>query len=105
MAGDAPDPLGKRALFWMPGTEGTARPLGRRAFYSDAVDDVQPGAGQGPITVTCSGCGAVSRIGWLDFLIFQLPVGVWLPRGRFDRLMTCPACRRRRWVGVTLRRR
>jgi len=40
----------------------------------------------------------------LDLLIFQFPVGVWLPRGRYDHRMTCPVCRKRAWCSVTLRR-
>jgi RNase P subunit RPR2 len=59
--------------------------------------------GRGPITVTCSTCDAVSRIGVLDFLVYQLPIGYWVPRGRFGHRMTCPSCRRRVWAGVTLR--
>jgi hypothetical protein len=46
----------------------------------------------------------VSRIGLVDLVLFQLPFGYWLPRGRFDRRMTCPACRRRTWASVTWRR-
>ncbi|MDA8358362.1 MAG: hypothetical protein M0Z95_19205 [Actinomycetota bacterium] len=59
---------------------------------------------RGSFIVSCSTCGAESRIGLLDLLIFQLPLGWWLPRGRYDHRMTCPACRRRAWVGVTVRR-
>lgn len=127
----APDPLGKRALFWAPGEPEAAdplvapapggrradrapdgaRPLGKRALYSTArrgpgEEESHPGdpvAGRGPITVSCSSCGATSRIGLVDFLIFQLPLGFWLPRGRYGHRMTCPTCRRRAWVGVTLR--
>jgi hypothetical protein len=118
----APDPLGKRALFWVPGAQSdpgsskrpsTARvPLGKRALFSSAPApkhaeaDISenPLANQGPIVVECSACQVVTRIGVLDFVIFQLPFGAWLPRGRFDRRMTCPACRRRVWASVTLRR-
>ena len=110
------DPLGKRALFWAPtetgGERGTgSSPLGKHALFSDAranVEDVEgvltnPIARRGPLVVTCSSCRAVSRIGLLDLIIFQFPIGFWLPRGRFDRRMTCPACRRRVWASVTLR--
>lgn len=114
----APDPLGRRALFWLPveeGGPGAAEhtggrdPLGKRALFSAApapagTDAEHPGIGHGPIVVVCSACGAESRIGVLDFLIYQLPMGYWLPRGRFDHRMTCPACRRRVWAGVTFRR-
>ncbi len=149
---DGPDPLGKRALFWMP-VEPTAqstaesmvqpttrpaarpqrpkglteqpvgdgqtygsrrgRPAGKHALYSTAT--AEPGDGtaparssddprpeQGLFTVTCSACGVVTRIGLLDLLILQFPVGIWLPGRTFDHRMTCPACKRRTWLSVTL---
>ncbi len=117
----SPDPLGKRALFWVPAErphdEGSGPrakgPVGKRALFSNApalpgVDDWPPAenpiADRGPFVVECSSCAAVTRVGVVDFLFFQFPVGFWLPRGRFDRRMTCPACRRRVWASVTLRR-
>jgi len=99
-----------------PGSRPVGRdPLGKRALYSglpEAGGSWEPGpepidhtnGGRGRITVTCADCGALTRIGVLDFIILQLPVGIWLPRGRFDHRMTCPSCRRRVWAGVTLRR-
>ena len=54
--------------------------------------------------MACSSCGSVSRVGLVGFLLLQLPVGAWLPGRTFDRWMTCPACRRRTWTGVTLAR-
>ncbi len=119
--GRGPDPLGKRALFWVPSPSPPAAgdpepippgPLGKRALFSNVPADGSDGAlaGQNPATsrgmivVTCGTCRAVRRIGVLDFLMFQFPIGFWLPRGRFDRRMTCPACRRRVWASVTLRR-
>jgi hypothetical protein len=121
----APDPLGKRALFWAPpagepgGVEadetGTtvALPLGKRALYSGAraepdsraVTSGNPLDTRGSFTVQCARCRQTSHVGVLDLLIFQFPLGVWLPRGRFDHRMTCPSCRRRAWCSVTLRRR
>ena len=139
---DGPDPLGKRALYWMPveaeadaagaADEGAghrvdpshpgsgrvphARPAGKHALFSDAVpadepereraavtadDPIPP---KGMLSVACSTCGAVSRVGLVEFLVLQLPVGAWLPRRTFDRWMTCPACRRRTWTSVTLAR-
>jgi hypothetical protein len=114
-----PDPLGKRALFWVPPGQGergdpgvTAAPLGKRALYSAAeatAEDVvppsleNPMAGRGPVTVECQRCRAVSRISLLDLVLFQFPVGYWLPRGGFDHRMTCPSCRRRAWASLTLR--
>lgn len=116
-----PDPLGKRALFWVPSAEevaGTgaritvALPEGKRALYSGAIldEDVvletdNPVAERGSFTVQCKRCRHVSRVGFLDMVIFQFPVGIWLPGRRFDHRMTCPVCRTRAWCSVTLRRR
>jgi hypothetical protein len=123
-SGKAPDPLGKRALYWVPSSgEGAehpvasgstvALPVGKRALYSGARPErdslaetsENPLAGRGAFVVECERCSQTSYVGVLDLLIFQLPVGVWLPRGRFDRRMTCPSCRKRSWCSVSLRRR
>jgi hypothetical protein len=121
----APDPLGKRALFWVPSAEEgsseapgggattVALPAGKRALYSGAISEAEdrvamsgnPLAERGTFTVECQRCRQTSRVGLLDMLIFQFPVGVWLPRRGFDHRMTCPACRRRTWCSVTVRRR
>jgi hypothetical protein len=121
-----PDPLGKRALFWVPSSPAdaddepaarvattTALPVGKRALYSGArpeSDSLVATSGnpldqRGSFIVECERCQQTSYVGMLDLLIFQLPLGFWLPRGRFDRHMTCPACRKRSWCSVTLRRR
>ena len=119
--GKAPDPLGKRALYWAPATPAeesgvssptTVLPVGKRALYSGA--SAEPGAvpassdspltERGTFTVRCQRCRQVSRVGLLDMVIFQFPIGVWVPRGRYDRRMTCPSCRKRSWCSVTLRR-
>jgi hypothetical protein len=120
----APDPLGKRALFWVPsaGESGSdepgaagatvALPLGKRALFSGArpepdslaMTSGNPLDDRGSFTVECARCRQTSRVGMLDMLIFQLPLGVWLPRRRFDHRMTCPSCRKRAWCSVTLRR-
>ena len=119
----APDPLGKRALFWVPsggsaqdppGSPGSTvtLPVGKRALYSGASPETDsrvatsgnPLDARGTFTVVCERCLQTSYVGVLDLLIFQLPIGVWLPRGRFDRRMTCPTCRKRAWCSVTLRR-
>jgi hypothetical protein len=119
----APDPLGKRALFWVPsdreeGTGGAAAgstvalPVGKRALFSGAraehdsllATSGNPLADRGTFTVLCERCHQSSHVGVLDLLIFQFPLGVWLPRGRFDHRMTCPVCRKRAWCSVTLRR-
>jgi hypothetical protein len=120
-----PDPLGKRALFWVPSTgeaggdepgshaaATVALPVGKRALYSGALPEsdsflatsANPLAERGAFTVACQRCRQTSRVGLLDLLIFQLPLGIWLPRKRFDHHMTCPSCRRRAWCSVSLRR-
>jgi hypothetical protein len=121
-----PDPLGKRALFWVPSAaEGedepagqraastVTLPVGKRALYSGAGPEPDsapsrsgnPLAERGAFIVECERCRQRSYVGVLDLMVFQLPIGVWLPRGRYDRLMTCPACRKRSWCSVSLRRR
>jgi hypothetical protein len=117
----APDPLGKRALFWVPsaGEPGPAAPggtvalpVGKRALYSGAppeADSVAMTSGnpldeRGSFTVECGRCKQTSHVGVLDMLIFQFPLGVWRPWGRYDHRMTCPTCRKRAWCSVTLRR-
>lgn len=119
----SPDPLGKRALFWVPSSGETrargasagstvALPVGKRALFSGAQpehDSVattsdNPLSERGSFTVECGECRQTSHVGVLDLLIYQFPIGVWLPRGRFDHRMTCPTCRRRAWCSVTLRR-
>jgi len=117
----APDPLGKRALFGVPsagesepGGRGTtvALPVGKRALYSGALPEPDslaltsgnPLDERGSFTVECARCRQTSHVGVLDLLIFQFPVAVWRPWGRFDHRMTCPTCRKRAWCSVTLRR-
>ena len=116
-----PDPLGKRALFWVPGAASgqaggaaalASNPEGKQALYSGAVlgadaglaDEENPVTERGPFVVTCQRCGGTSSVGIVDLLIFQLPLGVWWPRGRFDRRMKCPSCRTRAWCSVSLHR-
>jgi hypothetical protein len=117
----APDPLGKRALFWVPSAgepgstepgETVALPVGKHALYSGALPETDslamtsgnPLDERGSFTVQCARCRQTSHVGVLDLLIFQFPLGVWLPRGRFDHRMTCPSCRKRAWCSLTLRR-
>jgi hypothetical protein len=97
----SPDPLGKRALFWAPADAGrsdsdagaapsatTVLPVGKRALYSGAPVErsdtpaipENPLEGRGMFTVRCGRCRQRSRVGLLDLLIFQFPIGVWLRR-------------------------
>jgi hypothetical protein len=144
---EGPDPLGKRALYWMQIDEqaevddhsgrtadrstgrGTAQPTpagrharaaGKHALYSEATpagDSVEsattatatataddPVPQRGVLSVACSSCGSISRVGVMAFVLLQFPFGAWLPGRTFDRWMTCPACRRRTWNSVTLSR-
>jgi hypothetical protein len=120
MAGvpDGQDPLGKRALYGVaavrrptdpPAAPTVTLPVGKRALYSGARpsgDSVRVASGdqRGMVVVRCQRCQQRSQIGLLDLLIFQFPIGMWAPRGQFDRRMTCPSCRKRAWCSVTLRR-
>jgi hypothetical protein len=118
-----PDPLGKRALFWASPAESggvgsggagatVALPLGKHALFSGApvqsdslaATSENPLAERGAFKVECQRCQQTSHVGVLDMVIYQFPVGVWLPRRRFDHRMTCPSCRKRAWCSVTLRR-
>ena len=90
-----------------------ARPAGRHALFSDAtpadeprrdragVTAADPVHDRGFLTVACSRCGSVTRVGIIEFLVLQFPIGVWLPGRTYDRRMTCPACRHRAWTSVT----
>jgi hypothetical protein len=124
--GEAPDPLGKRALFWVPsdggpdggkeshpaGSSTIPLPVGKRALYSGAragshsarETSDNPLVDRGTLTIACERCHQTSHIGLLDLLIYQFPFAGWLPRGQYDRRMTCPSCRKRTWCSVTLRR-
>jgi hypothetical protein len=136
VAGRGQDPLGTRALFWLPveerthdvvptdvggdhaedrGSPSRARATGKRALYSGAtpagehrgarpVPGSDPLPARGIVAVACSSCGDVRRVGLLRFAVLHLPVAAWVPGRRFDRWMTCPSCRRRTWVSVTLTR-
>jgi hypothetical protein len=115
---DSPDsfPVGRQALYsgTSLATDGVTEPaITEPAVTEPAEADKPDGAGtaespaavgSGSFTVRCQRCGQVSHVGLLNLLIFQWPIGVWLPRGQFDRRMTCPSCRKRSWCSVTLRR-
>ncbi len=99
-----------------PSAERPARPAGKRALFSSATAAGErerstssatagrPLPPRGLLTVACSVCGSVTKVGVARFLFLQIPFGVWLPRREFDRWMTCPACRRRAWTSVTISR-
>jgi hypothetical protein len=116
---DAPDsfPGGRQALYSgasLAADSEVTEPAVAEPVITEPVEPVNtdkagnsesPAAvGSGSFTVRCQRCRQVSHVGLLNLLIFQLPIGVWLPRGQFDRRMTCPSCRKRSWCSVTLRR-
>ncbi len=101
---------GKRALFSASPGDPTADVDGDGwsspaiAYGVEHASDRGPVDDRGRFVVSCASCGGEARIGLLDLLIFQFPLGFWLPRGRYDHRMTCPLCRRRVWAGITVRR-
>ena len=120
---DAPDPLGKRALFWAPGAlhdedspplPGRERTItGKRALFSAAVEPAPEGrppvpadgAGPGrllpPVSVHCSWCGSQTDVQVTEFLALHIPFFLWRPGRGFTRFMTCPSCHRRSWVSAS----
>ena len=120
---DAPDPLGKRALFWAPGASGEEVVLpgrkdkvtGKHALFSAATEpppDEEPseqraadGFGAGrlvpPVAVHCSSCGVETEVDVLDFAALHVPFFLWRPGRGFTRFMTCPSCRRRCWISAS----
>ena len=87
------DPAGKAALF----SHG-ATPL-VLDDESEAPGEVQPRRA-GTLVVECSACDTRTRVNYLDFLLMNLPIGVWLPLPglQFNRRMTCPACGQWTWL-------
>ena len=93
-------------------------PSGKAALFSHGAPPVTPGADDvlagddieiieetdarraGTLVVECSACDARTRIGYVDFVLLNLPVGVWLPLPglHFNRRMTCPACSQWTWL-------
>jgi hypothetical protein len=96
------DPAGKAALF----------SHGAPPLVVDDADDValtrtrvraveaEGRRKTGTLVVECSACGISSRVSYLDFLLLNLPVGVWLPLPGlgYNRRMTCPACGQWTWL-------
>jgi hypothetical protein len=86
------DPSGKAALF----SHG-APPL----MLDDEPDAAAPAPRRaGTLVVECSACDARTRVNYLDFVLMNLPIGVWLPLPglQFNRRMTCPACGQWTWL-------
>jgi hypothetical protein len=87
-------------------------PSGKAALFSHGApplvieDEPEPAAVEAParrfgtLVVECSACDASTRVTYLDFLLMNLPIGVWLPLPGlgFNRRMTCPACGQWTWL-------
>jgi len=69
-------------------------PMGKAALFSDTR---RPGT----VVIECSGCGASTRLSYVDFALNTLPFSLWLPPVpsiKYNRRMTCPACAEWTWV-------
>lgn len=103
MTGD--DRLGKRALFSVPADDPGPQPAGveppeevlpgRRAFFTAP----SAGASPGQVVVGCGRCRARPAVGPVG-LVRALTPSLWLPFGRYNRWMRCPACRRLSWCRI-----
>lgn len=100
------DPLGRRALFSPPPKAASAATprrgssrttAGKESLYSASSDSRE----WGTVVVECSACGARSRLSLVEFAWRHLPLWLWFPWLRYSNLMTCPACERRTWLGVS----
>ncbi|MCZ7529539.1 MAG: hypothetical protein M5U31_03890 [Acidimicrobiia bacterium] len=96
-----PGASGKRALYSRPmpdsavGPDGpTPRAPGKEALYSTAQRQA------GTVVLECSSCGARTRVPYTEFARRHLPFWLWIPGKRHSRLMRCPACEERTWVGA-----
>lgn len=115
---DAPDPLGKRALFWAPAKRVEEEPLpgkepvvaGKYALFSEGASEANhtgrrpAGHATGlvpPVSLHCSSCKARREVPVVGYLGLHLPFFLWRPGRGFTRFMTCPACRRRTWVSAS----
>jgi hypothetical protein len=109
------DPSGKAALFSAATAPETAAPApsappapkpsatpAHHATEPHVAPPQPPVSGRraGTLVVDCSTCGERSRVSYVDFLLLNLPVGVWLPLPglEYNRRMSCPACGQWTWV-------
>lgn len=102
------DPLGKQALFSPAARTKPAQkpqlqqdPRGQRtgegvkALYSL---DTEPRLGT--VVVECSECLEHTRISVFDAGARIWAFSLWIPRKRFSRRLSCPACGRRTWCRI-----
>lgn len=71
-------------------------PEGKAALFSASSTHPRPGRA---VAVQCGACGTTTELSYLDFVLANLPFGVWVPPlVRFNRRMTCPACNEWTWM-------
>jgi hypothetical protein len=89
------DPSGKAALF----SHG-APPLISEDFEPEPPSRDVPVRRPATLVLECSACDARTRVNYFDFLLLNLPVGVWLPLPglHFNHRMTCPNCGQWTWL-------
>jgi hypothetical protein len=86
-----------------PEGAGDRDPLGRMALYSSG--ESEPAPERGGFALECSSCLSVTNLSALEVARAALPLSVHMPFvRRFHSFMRCPACGRRAWVRVGVRR-
>ena len=94
--------MGKRALFSVADPPGRPTSLCHRHISKESLFSASEDARRlGTVVVECSACGARSRLGWAEFARRHLPFWLWFPWLRYSQYMSCPACDRRTWLGVS----
>jgi hypothetical protein len=93
------DPSGKGALFSHEVPLIAAVPDAPAPI--DTERDVTPRRAAS-VVVECSACDTKTRVSYFDFVLMNLPVGVWLPLPglQFNHRMTCPSCGQWTWQQV-----
>ena len=66
----------------------------RAAFFSAAQR--RPGT----LVLECERCRGRTRVSYVEFVRYHLPLWAWKPWQHHSRWMQCPACHRRAWVAV-----
>jgi hypothetical protein len=95
------DPMGKRALYSVPDAPSAAGPPTATISKESLFSASEEARRFGTVVVECSTCGARSRLGWGEFTRRHLPFWLWFPWLRYSQFMSCPACDRRTWLGVS----
>jgi len=80
-----------------------ADPLGKRALFSVATEEVPRERTSGPldVTVRCSSCDAVRATTLPDLLIHALPLWFWVPGRKPGHLLRCASCGQIAWQDIS----